>query len=142
MGWIEESQQGYKLESVHMQRVQYPKPADEAYRDLVRAVKQIGNVESSSQLMRTVTGTIHAIPAGGMDYYMYVTLQASVIEAADGRTWLEIDARAGTDSVPRPEAYPLLFKALEDPTYTYKPSGCLGVLFLGTLLGVAWYWVA
>ena len=41
-----------------MRRIQYHKPADEDYHDVVRTVRQIGSVESSSQLTGTVKGCV------------------------------------------------------------------------------------
>ena len=122
-----------------MRRIQYPKSADEAYRDLVRAVGQIGVVQSSSQLTRTVMGILDVAAGDGGAYTTH--LQVSVIQVGSETCMLEIEAVSGTASVQRPEVIPLLVKALEDPTYRYK-AGCLSVLLLGTLLGVAWYWVA
>jgi hypothetical protein len=125
-----------------MPRIQYRKPADEAFQDLVRAIGQIGFVTSSSQLTGTVTGqvTVGNFNAG----YADATLRVSVIETGSGSCLLEAEAVAGLDNVPVPEAIDLLVKALDDPTYNrHKSSGCLpSVLLLGILLGVAWYWVA
>jgi hypothetical protein len=123
-----------------MRRFPYPKPAGEAYHDLVRAVGQIGSGDSSSQLTRTVAGSVTVGFPGGV---RETTLQASVFEADGGNSLIEADAMGGV--VEAPEVYPLLLKALEDPTYKYKMSmGCLGIvlLFVGSLLGGAIYLVA
>jgi hypothetical protein len=129
--FLGQAKQAYKLESIRMRRIQYPKSADEAYRDLVRAVKQIGVVESSSQLTRTVTGSV-VVGDGALGAY-YTTLQASVIEA-ESRTLLEVEAVSGTDSVPRPEAISLLLKALDNPKFKNE-QGCLGPFLLLAVLG-------
>jgi hypothetical protein len=71
-------------------------------------------------------------------------LRVSVIEAGNGTSLLEAEAVAGgVAKVPVPEVIDMLIRALDDPMYRYKPSGCLGsILLLGILLGVALYWFA
>jgi hypothetical protein len=115
-------------------RVQYRKSAEEAYSELLRAFKQIGRVDSSSQSTMTVKGHAKDTP-----------VRVSILESAGGNCLLEIDATFDTDDPEGPEiaqgAIDLLLKALDDPTYKTKaPSGCAGVvLLLGLLSGVAWY---
>src|SRR4051812_18575344 len=102
-----------------MRRIQYPKPADEAYHDLVRAMGQIGPVDSSSQLTHTVTGRVAF--GNFSEGVCTATLQASVIEAVRGSCLIEIEAVSGTGSVPQPEAISMLLKALDDPNYKPGP---------------------
>jgi hypothetical protein len=117
-------------------RVQYRKPAEAAYGEVLRAFQQVGKVDSSSQSTMTVKGNIGSEP-----------VRVSIIETAGGNCLLEIDATFDTDDPEGQEvaqqAIDLLLKALDDPTYKPKQPGCFGVILLFALLsGVAWYLTA
>jgi hypothetical protein len=123
---------------VMAQRIQYRKPSDQAFSDLLRAFPQIGAVESSSQTTMTVRGKVRWLSDSA-------TVRVSILEVESGKCMLEITATDDHDDPDEPSAawaIDMLIKALDDPNYKPKPpSGCAGVVLLlfGVISGTAWY---
>lgn len=110
--------------------IQYRKPADQAYTDLMQAFQRVGKVESASEATLTVRGkTTYG--------FQSVSLRVSIIEKDEKNSLLQIQAagddvwsggaRAGSDR---------LIQALENPDYIAKKPKIWLILLCIALAGL------